>query len=217
MKRIQYRGQKFKKRLTKEELKDLASDRFQQIGMDKHIQCNILSELCKNVESSKNPKFFSLISTPKTRNSASWIRAYSLIFKFLEEFKMTSTISTINKELKDHKIPFDYNFLKTDLPSQFLNNAIRSQRRNRKKFSTRVSTFKTSPPLINDENIDNNDDIFAISIQKKKNSVKNTVDKNNHDNIENEAVSYISGDDNSHFNDVSSIDALADDSFINND
>ena len=45
----------------------------------------------------------------------------------------------------------------------------------------------------------------------------NTLDKNNHDNIEYEAVSYISGDDNSHFNDVSSIDALADDSFINND
>lgn len=215
MKSIHYRGQKFKKKLTKEELKDLANDKFQQVGMDKHIQSCILCELCNRVESSKNPKFFSLISTPKNRNSNSWIRAYSLVLKFLEEFKMSSTITTINKELKGLKISYDFSFLESNSPSQFLNKSIRNQRRNRRKFSIRVSTFKMPPPLIVDENID---DILSISIQKKKSPTKKNKDTNinNNKKFENDDASYISGDDNSHFN-VSSIDALADDSFVNND
>lgn len=211
MNNIHYRGQKFKKRLSKEQLKVIASDQFQKIGMDKYVQCNILSKLCDNVESSKNPKFFSLISSPKNRNSISWIRAYSLVMKYLEEFKMTSTLKTINKEMKGFKISFDFDFFKSFLPSQFLTNSIKVQKRNRKKFSVRVSSFKMPPPLIIDENIfSNNDDLFSISIQKKKGLPKNNATTKIRNDFENDDASYISGDENSHFN-VSSIDVIADD------
>ncbi|KAK8870616.1 hypothetical protein M9Y10_008503 [Tritrichomonas musculus] len=217
MRSIHYNGQKFKKRLSKEELKLIAKNCFQKNGMDKYIQSRILSDLCDYVKKSKNPKFFSLISSPKNKNSIAWIRAYSLVLKYLEEFKMISTINAMYKESEKLKVSYDLNFLNQNLPSQFFRESIRTQKRNRKKFSIRVKLCKIPPPLVISQNDDKNKNKVARTQQNKSNSAKNNVMNTNiQNNLANDEVSYISGDENSHFN-VSSIDVLADDSLIGNE
>ncbi|OHT06773.1 hypothetical protein TRFO_05462 [Tritrichomonas foetus] len=208
---ISYRGRKFKKRMTKEELVDIAGKTYQDVGLDRFVQCKILSELCTAVNCSTNHRFYSLLSDPKNRTTQAWIRAYSLIVKFLEQYEMKTTLNTFNYELKGTKINYNFDFLRPNSPAQFLTTAVKNSRRRRKeKFSIRVSKFKIPPPVISTIEQANSFKTTKAVINFPRN--QNQLFPKQRTNLE--MNSYISDEEASRLENVSSIDGLADESFI---
>ena len=135
---------KFSPRLSEKALIKKTYDKIKNTGMEKSVQAILLLEMLKLVQSTDNPHFISLRARPKVKYIEPWVHAYTLIFRFLEDLKMNSTIAAIYFELNSKQRPIDKTLFNDITPIDYFSRLLHYKQL---PFTERVNqphhTFKT--------------------------------------------------------------------------
>ena len=150
-------SRRFPPRLSPEELQKRSLNILEKTGCLNNLQSFQYHQSAKIAYTENKEKFHLLKSNPKIRNNKSWEITYILVFRFLEQFKMNNTESTI--KIEANKILNDIN-LKEKLSFDILN-LIKNFKK--KTFKNRLIEFKKEKNINNNVNIENNDEIEYYS------------------------------------------------------
>lgn len=95
------RGQK----ISRQELINESQEVLQNAGVGNHSRAQFLVEVSREVVGSDNPLFCQLQPRIHKHESESWIRAFSLVFQYLTEHNLQSTLSAVEAEFNRGQLP----------------------------------------------------------------------------------------------------------------
>ena len=133
-------GRKFPPRIPQEELNERVEKKLTECGVDNVSQAKFTCEISKKVIGSKKHIYETLQSNIKFRDDEAWTRAYTLVFKFLEESKMQLTLETINTETQNKRILLSSSLDGINATS-YLEKRIQKQLQSTDSFTQRVARF----------------------------------------------------------------------------
>lgn len=92
-------------RISRQELILESQEVLQNAGVGNHSRAQFLVEVSREVVGSDNPLFCQLQPKIHSHESESWIRAFSLVFQYLTEHSLQSTLSAVEAEFNQGQLP----------------------------------------------------------------------------------------------------------------
>lgn len=92
-------------RISRQELISESQEVLQNAGVGNHSRAQFLVEVSREVVGSENPLFCQLQPKIHSHESDSWIHAFSLVFQYLTEHKLQSTLSAVEAEFNQGQLP----------------------------------------------------------------------------------------------------------------
>jgi hypothetical protein len=99
--------------------------------------------ISKEVIGSRDFRLATLQPEIKARDGVAWARAYAIATQFLEEFKMKTSIATIDREYRGKPVPRDAAFLRKEKPSAYVNQLL--LRVEPEPFRAQIAAFVEAP------------------------------------------------------------------------
>lgn len=92
-------------RISRLELITESQQVLQDAGVGNHSRAQFLVEVSREVVGSDDPLFCQLQPKIHSHESEPWIRAYSLVFQYLTEHNLQSTLSAVEAEFNQGQLP----------------------------------------------------------------------------------------------------------------
>jgi hypothetical protein len=119
-------GRRFKPRIPKEELDARVRERFTECGAPNNLQAQYEASAARVAQSLTDPMFFAVKANLNLdRRSPAWKGAYTVLFAYLDEFRMGSTRDSIDAEAAGGVFPEDDAVLGSARGSDFLAGLVR--------------------------------------------------------------------------------------------
>ncbi|OHT13297.1 hypothetical protein TRFO_16628 [Tritrichomonas foetus] len=106
-------------RISREELIAESQEVLLNAGVGNHSRAQFLVEVSQEVVGNDNPLFCQLQSKIHSHESESWIRAFTLVFQYLSEHDLQSTLSAVEVEFGQGELPVELTRRKGESSSVF--------------------------------------------------------------------------------------------------
>jgi hypothetical protein len=130
-----------------EELLERTSEAVQACGVEMQTQAQFSYAIAKEVIGSRDFRLISMQPQIKIRTDAAWCRAYELAIRFLQQYDMKTSLSTVEKEFRGASMPRETEFLRKQDASGYMDQML--TRIEPESFTTQMEYFaqvKRAPP-----------------------------------------------------------------------
>lgn len=169
-------------RISRQELIIESQEVLQNAGVGNHSRAQFLVEVSREVVGSDNPLFCQLQPKIHSHESESWIRAFSLVFQYLTEHNLQSTLSAVEAEFNQGKLPKELTTFRKGEASTHLMRIIKNAPQPRgTTFKDRVKQYMNEVKnhdlmLLQQEDEDNyNYQSTRRNISNRKNEITNST------------------------------------------